>query len=137
MRHAGPVKSVAGRIVVRIAALAAVLAVSYGIAAMVPSGVEAAIGYATVAIVVIGAFLWGLRDGSEVPLSDAIRDWLVVAFVVAVIWRVSLVMFEGTDDVVGQIRLEFDSVLFTVASVFVPALFGALQGNGSSTVRKK
>ncbi len=135
MRHTGPVKIVAGRIVIRVAGFAAVLAVSYGIAAVLPAGAESAVGYLTVAIIVIGAFVWAMRDGREIHLSEAIRDWLVVAFVVAVLWRVSLVLFEGSEDVVGQIRLEFASLLYTVGYIFVPALFGALQGNGSKPVK--
>jgi len=114
-----------------VAGLAAVLAVSYGIAAVLPAGIEAAIGYVTVGIIVIGAFAWALRDGREIHLSDAIRDWLVVAFVVAVLWRVSLVLFEGSDDVIAQLRREFVPLLSTMGLIFAAALFGALQGNGS------
>jgi Ni,Fe-hydrogenase I cytochrome b subunit len=119
------------RIVVRVAALAAVLAVSYGIAAALPASIESAIGYLTVAVVVIGVFVWALRDRRDVPLSEVIRDWMVIAFVVAVVWRVSLALFEGSEDVVTQIRLEFVPLLSTIGLTFVPALFGALLGNGS------
>lgn len=126
MRHA-----VGVRIVIRVAGLAAVLAVSYGIAAALPAGIEVALGYLTIAVVVIGAFVWAFRDGREVHLSDAIRDWLVVAFVVAVLWRVSLVLFEGSEDVVAQFRREFGALLYAIGLIFVPALFGALLGNGS------
>jgi hypothetical protein len=129
-----PVKIVAGRVVIRVAGLAAVLAVSYGIAAVLPAGIEAAIGYVTVVIIVIGAFVWGLRDGREVHLSDAIRDWLVVAFVVAVLWRVSLVLFEGSEDVIAQLRREFVPLLSTMGLIFAAALFGALQGHGSRPI---
>ena len=40
----------------------------------------------------------------------------VVAFVVAVIWWVSLVLFEGSEDVVVQLRLDFTKVLSTIGS---------------------
>ena len=53
--------------------------------------------------------------------------------VVGVIWRVSLVIFEGSEDVATQIRLEFVPLLSTIGLVFVPALFGALLGNGSES----
>jgi Ni,Fe-hydrogenase I cytochrome b subunit len=119
------------RIVIRVAGLAAVLAISYGIAAVLPAGIEAVIGYLAVGIIVFGAFGWALRDGRDVHVSDAIRDWLVVAFVVAVLWRVSLVLFEGSDDVIAQLRRDFIPLLSTIGLIFAPALFGALQGNGS------
>jgi hypothetical protein len=126
MRHAVPM-----RIVVRTVGFAAMLAISYGLAAVLPAGIESVVGYATVVVVVIGAFAWAFRDGREIDLSEAIRDWLVVGFVVAVIWRLSLVMFEGSEDVVTQLRREFVPLLSTGGLVFVPALFGALLGNGS------
>jgi hypothetical protein len=117
--------------VIRAAGLAAVLALSFGIAAVLPAGIESAVGYATVAVVVIGAFAWAFRDGRDIELSEVIRDWLVVGFVVAVLWRLSLVLFEGSEDVVTQLRLEFVPLLSTIGLIFVPALFGALLGNGS------
>jgi len=119
------------RIVIRIAGLAVVLALSYGVAAVLPAGIESAVGYVTIAVVVIGAFLWAFRDGRDIELSEAIRDWLVVGFVVAVLWRLSLVLFEGSDEVVTQLRLEFVPLLSTIGLTFVPALFGALLGNGA------
>lgn len=117
---------------IRIAGLAAVLAIYYGIAAILPSGVESVVGFIAFATVAVGAFVWAMRDVVDVPLSDAIRDWLVVAFVVAVIWWVSLVMFEGSEDVVKQIRLNFGRVLSTVGLIFVPALFGLLLGRAGA-----
>jgi hypothetical protein len=121
------------RIVVRVAGLAAVLAVYYGMAAVLPSRVEAVAGYVAFATVAIGVFVWARRDGRLVQLSEAIRDWLVVAFVVSVIWWVSLVLFEGTDDVIAQLRLDFLHVLSTAGLIFVPALFGALLGSGAGS----
>jgi hypothetical protein len=68
------------RMVIRAVGLAAVLALSFGIAAVLPAGIESAVGYATVAVVVIGAFAWAFRDGRDIELSEVIRDWLVVGF---------------------------------------------------------
>lgn len=119
------------RILIRIAALVAVLGVYYGIAALLPSGIESGVGYIALGTVLIGAFVWAMRDGREVHLTEAIRDWLVIAAVVGVVWRVSLVLFEGSEDVVTQVRLEFVPLLSTIGLTFVPALFGALLGNGS------
>jgi hypothetical protein len=129
------VKIVAGRIALRIAALAAALAVSYGAAALLPAGMESGVGFVAVATVLVGAFIWALRDGTEVHLSDAVRDWLVVSAVIGVLWRVSLVLFEGSEDVVTQIRLEFLPLLSTIGLIFVPALVGALLGSGVGSAK--
>lgn len=120
------------RIVVRTAGLVAVLAVYYGIAALLPSSIESVVGFVAFATVAVGAFVWAMRDVVRVPLSEAIRDWLVIAFVVAVFWWVSLVWFEGTEDVIKQIRLNFESLLVTVGLIFVPALLGVLLGRSGS-----
>ena len=122
------------RIVIRIAGLVAVLAVFYGIAAILPSDIESVVGFVAIATVLAGTFVWAMRDVREVHLSEVIRDWLVVAFVVAVVWRVSLVLFEGSDDVIAQVRLEFLQLLSTVGLIFALALFGAIWGNGSRPV---
>jgi len=120
------------RIAIRIAVLAAVLAVYFGIAAILPSGIESVVGFVAFATVSVGAFVWAMRDVVNVPLGDAIRDWLVIAFVVAVIWWVGLVLFEGSEDVVKQIRLNFLRVLSTVGLIFVPALFGLVLGHAGA-----
>jgi hypothetical protein len=119
------------RMVIRIGALVAVLAVYYGIAAILPAGMEFGVGFAAIATVLLSVFVWALLDGREVHVSEAIRDWLVVAFVVAVVWRVSLVLFEGSKDVIDQVRLEFLPLLSTVGLIFVLSLFGVVLGNGS------
>ena len=79
----------------------------------------------------IGAFVWAMRDGREAELGDVVRDWLVVAFIGSVLWWVSLALFEGSEDVVAQLRLDFTKVLTTVGLIFVPSLFGALLGHGA------
>lgn len=123
------------RIVIRIAGLGAVLGVYYGIAALLPADIESGIGFLALATVLVAAFIWALRDGREVSLGEAIRDWLVVAAVVAVVWRVSLELFEGSEDVIVQIRREFLALLSTVGQIFVPALFGAILGSGVGSTK--
>jgi hypothetical protein len=130
------VRIVAGRIVIRIATFVAVLGVYYGIAALLPSNIESGVGFVALATVLIGAFVWAQRDGREVHLGEAIRDWLVVAAVVAVVWRISLVLFEGSEDVIAQLRLEFPALLSTIGQIFVPALFGAILGSGVGSSKR-
>jgi hypothetical protein len=116
------------RIVTRVIVLAAVLGVYYGVAALLPAGTQAAVGLVAVVTVAVGEFIWARRDGRVVDLPDGLRDWLVVACVVAVIWWVTLVLFEGADDVVDQIRINFLSVVLTAAVLYAPPVVGLLLG---------
>ena len=116
------------KIVTRVIAFAVVLGVYYGVAALLPADVEAAAGLVAVATVAIGEFAWARRDGRVVDLSDGLRDWLVVASVLAVFWWVTLVRFEGATDVVDQIRINFVSVVLTAAVLYAPAVVGLLLG---------
>ena len=123
MRHAGPVK-----IVVRVVAFAAVLGVYYGIAALLPDKIAASAGLVAVVTVAVGEFLWARRDGRVVDLPDGLRDWLVIACVLAVLWWVSLVLFEGAEDVVDQLRINFLSVVLTAGVLYAPPVVGLLLG---------
>ena len=116
------------KIVTRVIAFAVVLGVYYGAAALLPADAEAAAGLVAVATVAIGEFAWARRDGRVVDLSDGLRDWLVVACVLAVFWWVTLVRFEGATDVVDQIRINFVSVVLTAAVLYAPAVVGLLLG---------
>ncbi|HUS22164.1 MAG TPA: hypothetical protein VMZ66_09165 [Aeromicrobium sp.] len=116
------------KIVIRVVAFAAVLGVYYGVAALLPADAEAAVGLVAVATVAIGEFTWARRDGRVVDLSDGLRDWLVVACVLAVFWWVTLVRFEGATDVVDQIRTNFLSVVLTAAVLYAPPVVGLLLG---------
>ena len=121
------------KIVIRIVGLALVLAVYFGLAALLPSRVESAVGFVAFVTILIGAFVWAMRDGREMHVNEAIRDWLVVAFFLAVIWWIGLVLFEGSEDVIKQIRLNFLPLLSTAGLIFAAALFGALQGSGAGS----
>ena len=81
-----------------------------------------------VATVAVGEFIWARRDGRVVDLADGLRDWLVVAFVLAVFWWVTLVLFEGATDVVEQLRDQFLSVVLTAGVLYVPPVVGLLLG---------
>ena len=116
------------KIVIRVVAFAAVLGVYYGLAALLPADAEAAAGLVAVATVAIGEFIWARRDGRVVDLSDGLRDWLVVACLIAVFWWVTLVRFEGATDVVDQVRLNFLSVVLTAAVLYAPPVVGLLLG---------
>lgn len=116
------------KIVTRVIAFAAVLGIYYGVAALLPADAEAAAGLVAVATVAIGEFIWARRDGRVVDLSDGLRDWLVVACVIAVFWWVTLVRFEGATDVVDQVRLNFLSVVLTAAVLYAPPVVGLLLG---------
>ena len=116
------------KIVTRVIAFAAVLGIYYGVAALLPADAEAAAGLVAVATVAIGEFIWARRDGRVVDLSDGLRDWLVVACLIAVFWWVTLVRFEGATDVVDQVRLNFLSVVLTAAVLYAPPVVGLLLG---------
>ena len=116
------------RIVVRVAAFAAVLAAYYGIALLLPDEHQSVAGLVAIATVAVGEILWARRDGRVVDLPDGARDWLVVAAVISVFWWVTLLMFEGADEVVERLSDEFLSVVLTAAVLFVPALVGLLLG---------
>jgi hypothetical protein len=118
-------------IVIRVAAFTAVLATYYGIAALLPEEHQSVAGMVAIGTVGVGEFLWGLRDRRVRDLPDGIRDWLVVAAVIAVFWWVTLLYFEGHDDVVTPLSDEFPSVLLTAALLFAPALVGLLLGRDS------
>jgi hypothetical protein len=116
------------RILVRTAAFVVVIAVYYGIAALLPDRHAEIAGFVAFATVTLGAFVWARRDGRNVPRGDGLRDWLVVAAVVAVFWWVTLAVFEGSDDVIAQLRLDFLSVLATAGVTFAAAVVGLSLG---------
>ena len=116
------------KVVIRIVAFAAVLGVYYGVAVLLPDKTAAAAGVVAVATVAVGECVWARRDGRVVDLADGLRDWLVVASVLAVFWWVTLVLFEGADDVVDQIRINFLSVVLTAAVLYAPPVVGLLLG---------
>jgi hypothetical protein len=128
-RHAGPV-----RMLIRSAAFMGVIAVYYGIASLLPDRHAQVAGFIAFATVTVGAFAWARRDGLQVPRADGLRDWLVVAAVVAVFWWVTLAVFEGADDVVAQLRLDFLSVLATAGVTFAAAAVGFTLGRASRGV---
>lgn len=116
------------RIVIRIGALAAVLATYYGIAALLPREHQSVVGLIAIATVALGELLWARQDGRRVEFADGLRDWLVVAAVISVFWWVTLLVFEGADDVVERLSDEFLSVVLTAGVMFVPAVVGLLLG---------
>jgi hypothetical protein len=116
------------KVVIRIVAFAAVLGVYYGVAALLPDKTAAAAGVVAVATVAIGEFAWARRDGRVIDLGDGLRDWLIVAFVLAVFWWITLVLFEGATDVVDQLRINFLSVVLTAGVLYVPSVVGLLLG---------
>ena len=122
------------RILIRTAALAAVLAVYYAIAGLLPASKEAPAGFVAFATVLAGAFVWARRDGRVINYADAMRDWLVVAAVISVFWWVTLELFEGADDIVTAISDQFLSVVLTAALVFAPAAVGVVLGRGGRGV---
>ena len=122
-RHAGAV-----RMLIRIAAFAAVIAVCYGIAYVLPEPHAEIAGFVAFATVAIGSFVWAMNDARHLPQGDGLRDWLVIAAVVAVFWWVTLALFEGSDDVIAQLQLDFLSVLSTATVTFGAAVVGFLVG---------
>ena len=116
------------RIIVRIAVFAAVLAAYYGIAVLLPDEHQRFAGLVAIATVAVGEFAWARRDGRVVDLPDGLRDWLVVAAVIAVFWWVSLFIYEGADEVVERLSDQFLSVALTAAVLFAPPLVGLLMG---------
>jgi hypothetical protein len=116
------------KIVVRVAALAAVLALAYGIAVLLPREHQSAAGLAAIAAVAVSEFLWAQRDGRRMELAEGARDWLVVSAVISVVWWVTLFIFEGADEVVERLSDEFVSVALTAAVLFATAVVGLLMG---------
>ena len=116
------------RIIVRIAVFAAVLAAYYGIAVLLPDEHQRFAGLVAIATVAVGEFAWARRDGRVVDLPDGLRDWLVVAAVIAVFWWVSLFIYEGADEVVERLSDQFLSVALTAGVLFAPPLVGLLMG---------
>jgi hypothetical protein len=119
------------RILVRSGAFALVIALSYGIAWLLPDPREEIAGLVAIATVTIGAFFWARQDARHIPQSDALRDWLVITAVVAVFWWVTLALFEGADDIGAQLRLDFLSVLSTAIVIFGTSVVGLVVGRGS------
>jgi len=116
------------RIVVRIAAFAAVLAASYGIATLLPADSQSAVGLVAIGTVAIGEVWWARRDGRVTDLPDGLRDWLVIAAALSVFWWVTLMIFEGADDVATRLSDQFLSVALTAAVLYAPAVVGLLLG---------
>jgi len=116
------------RIAVRVAGLAAVLAAYYGIAALLPREQQSVVGMIAIATVAVGELVWARRDGRIIELADGLRDWLVVAAVISVFWWVTLLLFEGADDVVERLSDQFLSVVLTAGVLFVPTVVGLLLG---------
>jgi hypothetical protein len=119
------------RIVVRVAAFAVVLAVYYGIASLLPDEHQSYAGLVAIATVAVGTFLWARRDGRVVDLGDGVRDWLVIAAIISVFWWVTLVIFEGADDIAQRLSDQFLSVVLTGAVLLAPAVFGLLLGRSA------
>ena len=116
------------RIVIRTAAFALVLAAYYGIAVLVPAQHQSVAGLVAIGTVAVGHFLWAWRDGRSGDLPDGVRDWLVVAAVISVLWWVTLLFFEGHDNVVSRLSDQFVSVVLTAAVLFASAVVGLLAG---------
>ena len=116
------------KIVIRVAAFTAVLAAYYGIAVLLPAAHQSVAGLVALGTVAVGEFLWARRDGRIGDLPDGLRDWLVVAAIISVFWWVTLMLFEGTDDVVTRLSDQFLSVVLTAAVLFAPAVVGLLLG---------
>lgn len=122
------------RIVVRIAVFAAALAAYYGLASLLPEEHQSIAGLVAIATVAIGMLFWARKDGRRRDMSDGVRDWLVVAAVIAVLWWVTLLYFEGADDVAQRLGDQFLSVVLTAAVLFAPACLGLLLGRDSRRV---
>ena len=122
------------RIVIRTAAFTVVLAGYYGIAALLPAEHQSVAGLVAICTVGVGEFLWARRDGRVRDVPDGIRDWLVVVAVISVFWWVTLLFFEGNDDVAARLSDQFLSVVLTAAVLFAPALVGLLLGRDSRGV---
>lgn len=122
------------KIVIRVTAFTAVLATYYGIAVLLPAEHQSAAGLVALGTVAVGEFLWARRDGRVGDLPDGLRDWLVVAAVISVFWWVTLMLFEGSDDVITRLSDEFLSVVLTAAVLFAPAVVGLLLGRDSRGV---
>ncbi len=122
------------KILIRLAVFAAVLAAYYGIAVLLPAEHQSVAGLVALGTVAGGEFLWARRDGRIGDVPDGLRDWLVVASVISVFWWVTLMLFEGADDVVTRLSDQFLSVVLTAAVLFAPAVVGLLLGRDSRGV---
>jgi hypothetical protein len=122
------------KIVIRVAAFTVVLASYYGIAVLLPAEHQSVAGLVALGTVAVGEFLWARRDGRIGDLPDGLRDWLVVAAIISVFWWVTLMLFEGADDVVTRLSDQFLSVVLTAAVLFAPAVVGLLLGRDSRGV---
>ncbi len=119
------------RIAIRVAAFTIMLVAYYGIAALMPAEHQRIAGLVAIVTVAVGEFVWARRDGRVGDLPDGVRDWLVVAAVISVFWWVTLLFFQGTDDVVTRLSDQFLSVVLTAAVLFATALIGLLLGRDS------
>ncbi|MFL6089225.1 MAG: hypothetical protein ACJ71Z_03700 [Aeromicrobium sp.] len=119
------------RMLIRSAVFAVVIGVYYGIAALLPDRHAEVAGLLAFVTVMVGAFLWARHDGRRVPRNDGLRDWLVVAAVIAVFWWTTLTLFEGSNDVMVQLRLNFLSILATAGVTFAAAAVGFTLGRSS------
>ena len=122
------------KIVIRVAAFTVVLAAYYGIAVLLPAEHQSMAGLVALGTVAVGEFLWARRDGRIGDLPDGLRDWLVVAAIISVFWWVTLMLFEGSDDVITRLSDQFLSVVLTAAVLFAPAVVGLLLGRDSRGV---
>jgi hypothetical protein len=104
------------------------LAAYYGVAVLVPREHQSVVGLIAVGTIAVGEFLWARRDGRSIEFADGLRDWLVVAAAISVFWWVTLVYFEGADDVVQRLSDQFLSVVLTAAVLLAPAFVGLLVG---------
>lgn len=116
------------RIIVRVAAFAAVLAAYYGIAVLLPREHQSVAGLIALATVAVGELIWARRDGRTVEFADGLRDWLVIAAIISVFWWVTLQMFEGAEDIVQRLSDQFLAVVLTAGVLLAPAVVGLLLG---------
>lgn len=113
---------------VRVIGLLAVVGAYFAVASLLPERVASGAGLVAFATIAVGAFGWARRDGRSLAVADGVRDWLVVACVVAVTWWVALIRFEGAEDLVVHVRLNFLRVLITAGVIFAAAVLGFLFG---------
>ena len=119
------------KIVIRVAAFTAVLAAYYGIAVLLPAAHQSVAGLVALGTVAVGQVTDPAVPPCPQELTDGLRDWLVVAAIISVFWWVTLMLFEGSDDVVTRLSDQFLSVVLTAAVLVAPAVVGLLLGRDS------
>lgn len=103
-------------------------------------GANIGAGLAVFAVLVVGGFAWGLRDGmgrhrgraaQPIPLETLVLRWALASLLAVALVVVALVLRHGAQ----RLDLDASSTVFLVLLALVPSVIGVLIGYSARSAR--